>query len=387
MSHVYHICVPHSRRDYFDYESPEKDLLVGTRVWVPFRKQKKLGIVLRKNTAYDSSYALKTILSVIDEEAIIVPELLHLCLWISSYYQAPLSEVIPLALPKKYRLGEHCQLPTADFYHLRVSVEEAKNIIGSRAHKQLQLVEVLAQQAKPVAKEWLKEQGFSQTHLLTLVQRQVLVLTQEISIPTNPLRQLTPPLSLNSEQQHAVTTIEQQLDHYQCFLLEGVTGSGKTEVYLQLIAKVLARQQQVLVLVPEIGLTPQLLSRFTSRFAETMVVIHSQLNESERQVAWQLAKENRAKIVIGTRAAVFTPLPHLGLIIIDEEHDHSLKQMEGVRYSARDTALMRAHLAQIPIILGSATPSLESIYNGQQGKYSVLRLTQKALSTTPCIIN
>nr|WP_241972240.1 primosomal protein N' [Legionella cherrii] len=138
-----------------------------------------------------------------------------------------------------------------------------------------------------------------------------------------------------------------------------------------------------MVLVPEIGLTPQLVSRFTARFKQPIAVIHSSLNETERQVAWQLAKESKVQMVIGTRAALFTPMPNLGLIVIDEEHDASLKQMEGVRYSARDAALMRAHLANIPIILGSATPSLESMHNVKQKKYALLRLNHKALSITP----
>lgn len=150
-----------------------------------------------------------------------------------------------------------------------------------------------------------------------------------------------------------------------------------------LLLRCLNKQKQVLILVPEIGLTPQLVSRFTARFTHPMAVIHSGLNESERQVAWQLAKEGKVKMVIGTRAAIFTPMPDLGLIVIDEEHDPSLKQMEGVRYSARDTALMRAHLRNIPIILGSATPSLESMYNVMQKNNTALRLTHKALSTIP----
>jgi primosomal protein N' (replication factor Y) len=180
-----------------------------------------------------------------------------------------------------------------------------------------------------------------------------------------------------------VERITSALQSYRCFLLQGVTGSGKTEVYLQVVAQVLALGRQVLILVPEIGLTPQLLARFTLRFKVPMAVIHSNLNDTERQVAWQLAKEGLVKLIIGTRAAIFTPLPTLGLIVIDEEHDNSLKQMEGVRYSARDTALMRAHANNIPIILGSATPSLESIHNCQLEKYQLLRLNHKAMVSTP----
>ncbi|MDI1351674.1 MAG: primosomal protein N', partial [bacterium] len=207
-----------------------------------------------------------------------------------------------------------------------------------------------------------------------------IALSQQIILPEHIDHDRQLPLRLNEEQNNAVTTIINELQHYHCFLLHGITGSGKTEVYLQVIAEVLRQEKQVLILVPEIGLTPQLLARFTERFSQPIAVMHSNLNESERQIAWQLAQDNLVKIIIGTRTAVFTPMPKLGLIVIDEEHDSSLKQMEGVRYSARDSALMRAHFANIPIILGTATPSLETVNNCKQKKYTLLRLNHKALT-------
>ncbi|MFZ4077447.1 MAG: DEAD/DEAH box helicase, partial [Legionellaceae bacterium] len=191
------------------------------------------------------------------------------------------------------------------------------------------------------------------------------------------------PLVLNDEQQHVVETIRRDLDHYHAYLLQGVTGSGKTEVYLHLITTMLAADKQVLMLVPEIGLTPQLLDRVKQRFNVPMAVIHSHISEGQRAQAWQGAKEGQVKLIIGTRSALFTPMPKLGLIIVDEEHDASLKQMEGVRYSARDTALMRAFQRQLPIVLGSATPSLESLHNVNLKKMTLLTLTHKALTQTP----
>ena len=270
-----------------------------------------------------------------------------------------------------------------DFYQLLMPAEDAKKQVSARARKQLELIDFLSTQTKPVSKQFLTCHGFSSSQLLALLDAQIISLTQHIMLPEKQQQQSSQALALNPEQAVAVTTILEHLHHYQSFLLQGVTGSGKTEVYLQVIAKTLGEGKQVLILVPEIGLTPQLLSRFTARFNQPIAVIHSHLNETERQVAWQLAKENRVKMVIGTRSAVFTPMPELGLIVIDEEHDSSLKQMEGVRYSARDTALMRAHLANIPIIMGSATPSLESVHNCKQNKHQLLRLNHKALSTTP----
>ncbi|WP_115707570.1 primosomal protein N' [Legionella sainthelensi] len=380
---VYQVCIPHTNRDYFDYIADEFSPRIGARVWVPFRKQTRLGIVISANDSLQDSVSLKNISAIIDEESLIDQKILTLCSWIGSYYQSPLSEVLPLALPKKYRLGHACQLPMGDFYQLALPLDEAKKRISARAHKQLELIEFLSTQHEPVAQRDLTQKGFNTNQLGHLLAAQILSLSQQVLLPQPEKTSPLPPLVLNSEQAAAVTTIKEQLNHYQCFLLQGVTGSGKTEVYLQVIAEVLEQEKQVLVLVPEIGLTPQLVDRFTARFRQAIAVIHSGLNESERQISWQLAKENKAKVVIGTRASIFTPMPALGLIVVDEEHDPSLKQMEGVRYSARDTALMRANLANIPIILGSATPSLESIYNSKQQKYKLLRLTHKALSTTP----
>lgn len=383
MNDVYQICIPHTNRDYFDYNAAGLTLCIGARVWVPFRNQTRLGIVVNKGPAQKEGIVLKNISSVIDVQPILNEDLLALCTWIGSYYQSPLSEVLPLALPKKYRLGQACQLPMGDFYQLAMPLEKARELIPTRARKQRELIEYLSTQSKPISKQNLSQIGFNSSQLLALLTAQIVALSQQVLVPERPQQPLTPPLALNPEQAVAVSTINEQLHQYRCFLLQGVTGSGKTEVYLQVIAKVLEQGKQVLILVPEIGLTPQLLSRFTARFNQPIAVIHSNLNETERQIAWQLAKENRVKMVIGTRSSVFTPMPDLGLIIIDEEHDSSLKQMEGVRYSARDTALMRAHFANIPIILGSATPSLESVHNCKQKKYSLLRLNHKALSTTP----
>ncbi|HEY0634092.1 MAG TPA: primosomal protein N', partial [Gammaproteobacteria bacterium] len=183
---------------------------------------------------------------------------------------------------------------------------------------------------------------------------------------------------LNSAQHVAVSAITAAAGTFQPFLLDGVTGSGKTEVYLQAIAPVLAAGRQVLLLVPEIGLTPQLVERFRRRFAVPLGLLHSGLSDGERQCAWLMARDGHAPIVIGTRSALFTPLRNPGLIIVDEEHDPSFKQQEGFRYSARDVAIVRAHQLGIPIVLGSATPSLESLHNAQAGRYRLLRLPERA---------
>lgn len=381
MNEVAQVCIPHTHYDHYDYLIGQQVVEIGARVTVPFRNKTLLGVVIGKTEKHTPGITLKTIIDVIDTKPLLQESLLALCQWVSRYYQASLAEIIPFALPKNYRLGKPATLVYQDYYQLTVAAIEAHQQVVRRAAKQHALIDYLASFDQALSKRQLLKQGFSTAQLQALLNLKLIDHSQQADIPfdINPKPQA--PLPLNEQQEEAVKCILARSQGYHCFLLQGVTGSGKTEVYLQVITEVLARQQQVLILVPEIGLTPQLLARFHARFAETMVIIHSALNEGERQQAWQLAYNNQAKLVIGTRAAIFTPMPALGLIVVDEEHDASLKQMEGVRYSARDTALVRASAANIPIILGSATPSLESLRNSQQGKYQLLRLDHKALTS------
>ncbi len=190
-------------------------------------------------------------------------------------------------------------------------------------------------------------------------------------------------LPLNPEQRAAFEAVRASHGGFHCFLLAGVTGSGKTEVYLQLIRETLAAGRQALVLIPEINLGPQTLARFERRFNARIALLHSALTDRERLDAWLAARDGEADIVIGTRSALFTPLKRPGLIIVDEEHDASYKQQDGLRYHARDLALVRARLENVPILLGSATPALESLHNAQAGRYGLLRLTQRAGGAHP----
>ncbi|MDP3705412.1 MAG: primosomal protein N' [Legionellaceae bacterium] len=380
---VYKVSVLHTNRDCFDYIAKDLEPCIGGRVWVPFRNQTKLGVVVGVGEPERANVSLKSIISILDATPILSDDMLALCRWVSTYYQSPLSEVFSLALPKKYRLGDDRQLPMCDYYALVLPCDEAHERVSPRAIRQHAVIDYIGSRSEPSSKKELSLAGFNSSQLRVLVDTDILVKHSWVEMPSRPVGIPSQPLPLNEEQHVAWNIISEALHSYHCFLLQGVTGSGKTEVYLQVIAKTLAMGRQVLVLVPEIGLTPQLLARFSSRFQEPMVVIHSNLNDTERQHAWQLAHDNYVKLVIGTRSAIFTPMPKLGLIVIDEEHDSSLKQMEGVRYSARDTALMRAHFANIPIILGSATPSLESLHNCALKKHTLLRLNQKALTSTP----
>lgn len=384
---VYQVAVLQTNRDYFDYEYSDPSLPIGSRVWVPFRHATKLGVIVGIDADRMQTTGLKTITQLLDEQPILTDDILQLCRWVSEYYQAPLAQVLALALPKLYREGRKSTSLHVTHYGLNTSLEEAHALISARALKQHQLIDYLATQSGAVPQSQIVRAGYSQTLLKTLQEKGLLSNIELALQPVSPLVHTHLALTLNEEQKKAYDTIKAALHTYHCFLLYGVTGSGKTEVYAQLIADVLAQGRQVLILVPEIGLTPQLLQRFQTRFAQAMVVIHSQMNDTERQQAWQWALEQRVQLVIGTRSALFTPMPALGLIVIDEEHDTSLKQMEGVRYLARDTALMRAFAAKIPIVLGSATPSLESLANVEKGKYSVLHLHQKAMNHIPLLYN
>lgn len=385
MQPLYQICIPNSQRDFYEYKAENLQLSVGCRVLVPFRAKTVIGIVLGECPAYRADFEHKTIIACLDEEPLLDESLLQLYFWVAKYYQVPFSAVLPLTLPKKYRrqANNESKAPSNHLYRLALSKDKTKGLIPERAKKQRALLAYLENQDHSFFScEALREQGFELALLRSFCEKGILVKEQALDVaPKLPC--IEKPLQLNPEQQAAYDQISTQLDAYHCFLLQGITGSGKTEVYLQIIAKILDQDKQVLFLVPEIGLTPQLEDFFSKRFACSMALLHSHLSEQERQQTWDLAKKNKIKLIVGTRTAVFTPLPALGLIVIDEEHDASFKQKNGVWYSARDTALMRAHLKNIPVILGSATPSLETLYNAQQHKYQHLRLSLRAKNPRP----
>lgn len=375
----YKVAVLNTLQDFYYYTAKNIKPRIGDRVWVPFINKQRLGFVIDIVASFDVNFKLKDINKLIDNEPLLGLDDLNLLKWVAEYYKAPLPLILKLAIPKKYREGKEVSLPVEEEYSLNpLYIENYKQLL-SRAKKQLDIVDFIFANPKS-SKKTLINNNFSSQQLNLLIKKNILVKEEKLYIAKTKSEKTSQPLILNIEQEVAVNSIIKFLDIYRCFLLKGVTGSGKTEVYLQVISQVLENDKQVLVLVPEIGLTPQLLSRFSSRFSTEVLVMHSALNDTERQYAWQLAKDNKVKLIIGTRSAIFIPMPKLGLIVIDEEHDLSLKQMEGVRYFARDVAIKRAADANIPIILGSATPSLESVYNCLKKKYTLLELSNKALS-------
>ncbi len=375
---VIRVALPVPLRYHFDYQLDNSEgICIGARVRVPFGKRELIGIVWQLEPKDQYTAELKSVLEVIDREPIFSEELRDLLSFAADYYHHPLGDVLVSALPTLLREGRSLSDEKQRRAELTQAGLQATAVDFKRSPKQLELWQLLANISQ------------TQTQIATaglmnaarqLEQKQLLTWKSESYQPFSYQPERQRALPLNPAQALAVTAITQAQGQFQRFLLEGVTGSGKTEVYLQAIAPVLASGQQVLVLVPEIGLTPQTLARFEKRFDVPMQVWHSNMTDHERLTAWQRSKSGDAAITIGTRSALFLPFYRLGLLIIDEEHDSSLKQQEGFRYHARDLAIKRASLLNCPIVLGTATPSLESFHNALQQKFIHLQLPERATS-------
>jgi primosomal protein N' (replication factor Y) (superfamily II helicase) len=370
-------------RRTFDYRVPSgvvpETILAGARVWVPFGRRRVVGVVLERREQSDvPASKLKAVYDVIDSEPALDGPLLQLLGWSADYYRHPLGEVIAAALPTALREGAPLKEEQWRWRLTSLGREQGLERVRPSARRQRALVEYLLAREVVAMKELLSATDSNSDALRRLAE---LGFVEQVSAPEAPelsTSQARGELALNDAQRAALDRVCGTLGAFASHLLYGVTGSGKTEVYLQTIARVLARGEQALVMVPEIGLTPQLLSRFRDRFAAPIAVMHSGLNDSERLAAWRAAREGVARIVIGTRSAVFAPLAQPGLLIVDEEHDASFKQQEGFRYSARDLAIVRAQRLNIPIVLGSATPSLESLSRAQRQPEWLSKLPQRA---------
>jgi len=373
------IAVPSPLHRSFDYLPPPAidtaALAPGMRVRVPFGARTTIGVLLdvTQESRIDRA-RLKRALAILDQAPVLPPDVLEMARWASAYYQYPIGETLSAALPALLRRG---QQPTdADQTGWRVTAAGASVDPDTlrRAPRQAALLRQL--QVRP--------QGVPRTELEstpeTLRNLQAKGWIEACTLTFNEGRESTPREAghvLNAGQQAAVDAVRAALDGFAAFLLEGVTGSGKTEVYLQVIDDVIKQGHQALVLVPEIGLTPQLVERFRRRFGVPLAVLHSALSDRERLAAWRRAGSGEAHVVIGTRSAIFTPLARPGVLVVDEEHDASLKQQDGLRYSARDLAVWRARRLNVPVVLGSATPSLESLFNAAQARYRPLILPER----------
>ncbi|AFJ48886.1 primosomal protein N' [Shimwellia blattae] len=383
---VAHVALPVPLHRTFDYLIPaDMPVAEGCRVQVPFGKRNMTGIVTGcADTSELPPDGLKTIESLIDTTPLLPASLWQLLRWAANYYHYPIGEVIFHALPGLLRLGKPAQsAPLWYWYATEQGMATDINTL-KRAPKQQQALAALRQ--GNIWRHQVAEMEITETALQALRAKGL----SDLRSQQPDVRDWRPQYStagerlrLNTEQATAVGAIHSQLDTFSPWLLEGITGSGKTEVYLTVLENVLAQGRQALVLVPEIGLTPQTIARFRERFNAPVEVLHSGLNDGERLATWLKARDGEAAIVIGTRSALFTPFKDLGVIVIDEEHDSSYKQQEGWRYHARDLAVYRAHAENIPVVLGSATPALETLHNVQLGKYRRLTLTRRAGNARP----
>ena len=431
---ILQVAVPVPVRHLFDYLPPQPGpappVRPGTRVRVPFGRTSAVGVVVGTAPASTvDAKRLKRVREVIDPEPLLDPAMLKLLLWSSGYFQHPVGEVVVGTLPRLLRLGRAPRAERTVRYAATTAGAQAlaSGIAGAPVQSRLlglmagavsvSEVELAAAHRdwhRPmralIAKGWAEpvpdlpgwadrpdaphrsdrpvwrddqqreadqpdEACRPDRPLLNDEQRRK---TDRPDVPHRPDRPV-----LNDEQSRAVEEVEACLGEFTPFVLDGVTGSGKTEVYLRLIETTVARRRQALVLIPEIGLTPQLLARFRERLPCRVAALHSGLSHGERLSSWTHARNGTADVVVGTRSAVFVPLARPGLFIVDEEHDLSFKQQDGFRYSARDLAVVRARDAGVPVVLGSATPSLEAIDNVRRGRYRRLDLPRRAGGASP----
>lgn len=382
------VALPVPLRRTFTYlapSNPSNEIHLGARVRVPFGPRELIGVITGFEPAPDVDPSkLKPALEVLDESPIIPEELIRLCEWVAGYYLHPLGEVFNTALPQRFREGK--QPEQVRYYALTNEGKGLPEDALKRAPKQQAVLQYLLSHER-IAQQNLEAAELSKSAITAMLDKALIEIQEESSADENDFKNTPekvlqePHKTLNDEQQAAFDAVA--FHRFQSYLLQGVTGSGKTELYLQLASRVLHSGGQVLVLVPEIGLSPQTLARFKKRFAVEITELHSGVAEGARAQNWIAAKTGKAKIVIGTRLASMAPFHKLGLIIIDEEHDRSYKQQDTLRYSARDISIYRAHALGIPIVLGSATPSLESIRNVEQGRYQALYLRKRAGNAIP----
>src|SRR5881227_2289678 len=376
----------HRELDYLVPETLAERVGVGSRIRVPFRDKSALATVVAVLERSEAK-GIRSIEAIVGEAPVLSEQLLELAKWIGTYYCCPIETVMRSMLPQVIRRAEVS-------WKKQLFVQPGRNIdqgeiekLRRRAPRQAELLEAISKLEKPMrAAELLRQTSFDNQTLRALVKRGLAELREEAVVrdPHGDEQFIaTSNLVLNEEQTHALYEVEQALDapeNARPILLHGVTGSGKTEIYLQAIRGALDHGRTAIVLVPEISLTPQTVERFKGRFAEAqddVAVLHSHLSEGERHDEWHKIHSSKARIVIGARSAVFAPLKELGLIIVDEEHETTYKQEEAPRYHARDVAVVRAKIEKCAVVLGSATPSLESYHNATTGKYELLTLTQR----------
>src|SRR5213595_2109399 len=383
------VIIDRAIRRELDYAVPERlmdRVGVGSRVRVPFREKSALATVVAV-TEQTEAKGIRLIEAVVGEAPILSEQLLELGRWIGAYYCCPIETVMRSLLPQVIRRAEVGWKKQLFVQPGRKIDSEALEKLRKRAPRQAELLEAILRLEAPIrASQLLRQTSLDNQTLRALVKRGLVELREE-AIVRDPHADeqfiATSNLILNQEQTHALKEIALALDSPEKarpILLHGVTGSGKTEIYLQAIRAALKGGNTAIVLVPEISLTPQTVERFKGRFADmqdAVAVLHSHLSEGERHDEWYKIHSGHARIAIGARSAIFAPLKNLGLIVVDEEHETTYKQEEAPRYHARDVAVVRAKIEKCVVVLGSATPSMESYHNASTGKYRLATLTQR----------
>ena len=373
------VAVPVPLTDALDYRwpGPGEPPPRGCRVRVPLGRSQRIGVVIDhpRQTALPPE-KIKPVVAAIDAEPVLAEDLLAVLEWCAEYYHHPIGEVMSQALPVLLRRGRSPVRPPQGPWELTPhGREQDVSVVRRRGSRQAEALELLRRSDTAGDGEF-RAAGIASEVLRRLRDRGWVRRRTGSSVLGMDQSRDMPPV-LTDEQQNCLDTIAAAPEGFQTFLLQGVTGSGKTEVYMRLIARQLEAGRQSLLLVPEIGLTPQLISRLRQRFATNLAVMHSGLPGGSRLDAWQDVRTGAAKLIVGTRSAVFAPFSNPGLIIVDEEHDPSYKQQDGFRYSARDLAVVRARQLNIRVLLASATPSLESVHNASRGQYRPLTISRR----------
>lgn len=379
MKSIANVVIEVSLDKEFDYKIPEKLqslIKIGSQVYVPFHGRELRGFVVGLSTKSSYIKNLKEIYEVVGDSPFIPNNVIKLAYWIADYYCAPIEHAVKAVLPSVVR-----KKGIAHKKQLVVILLEHQDIKLSLI--QTKIIELLKRHDGPLLLSEIKNKiNCSDSPIRSLEKKNIVKLVRK-ELRRNPFNSVnlipTQPLDLMEEQKNALINICKKIDQNKSstVLLKGVTGSGKTEIYLQAIQHALKRGEGAIVLVPEIALTPQTVERFKARFGEIVAVLHSSLSDGERHDEWHRIHSKSAKIVVGARSALFSPIDNLGLIIVDEEHEPTYKQEESPRYHARDVAVMRGKIENCCVVLGSATPSLESFHNAQIGRYEKVELTHR----------
>ena len=383
-------------RRLFDYLPPQHmptgNLTPGIRIRVPFGRGNRevIGILVSLEVSSEvPADKLRHASEILDTTPVLSGNILKLATWAADYYHHPIGETLNQAMPALLRQGYDLSKEVHEFWQPAPNLDnQAEQALSrARAPRQQEAWTLIKQHPDGISSEALRSMGFDRALLKNLEKRGLTECLEkapdfQMFYDHDPLLKSSP-LVLNHEQERALEAITCEDHAFSTTLLHGVTGSGKTEVYLQAIAHTLANRKQALVLIPEIGLTPQTLARFRERFNVPVVILHSGLTDRERLNGWLAARRGEAGIIIATRSGIFTPMLEPGIIIVDEEHDLSYKQQDSVRYSSRDLALYRGRLENIPVVLGSATPCLETLHNSDIHRFRYLHLQQRAGNARP----